>query len=554
MTDITLRPYQRDFIDAVRREFVSLKRDGNKPAVVGVAPCGAGKTIMTGWMIKESLARGKRSIFFVHRQELIRQTSETFERLEIPHGIIDAKAPMQLDLPVQIASVQTLARRLGKVPAPDFLICDECHHILAKTYKKIINAYPEAFLLGVTATPQRTGGITLADAFNALVESLSVNELIKLGNLTPFRYFAPEKNFDLSKVRTKFGEYNQGDLDSLMRTPSIVGDIVSDYQRLAAGKSAICYCVNIQHSMEVAEAFQRAGIPAAHCDGETPTGEREAIVENFRRGELKILCNAELFGEGFDVPNMQAVILARPTKSLTLYIQQALRPLRPDPDDPNKVAVIIDHVQNYLRHGLPNSIHKWTLNPNENKCRCPSCKKFVTPNVIDNKKFCPICGAEFAKVLGSGYRPRHRKTEHGDLIEISVAFDDQTQTEEPAKIPETATPKDSEFMPEPTVTKKPTTPEEFLEIAKERNYKIGWVAIKAMEFAKTEADFKHIGRVCGYKPGWAYHHWQEYREKHPTARRERTRENFSAHKKNFREFGGSVFGRRSSSESRLARL
>ena len=130
---ISLRPYQQEFIDDIKDAF----KEGAR-RVVAVAPCGAGKTIMTGWMIKESLARGKRSIFFVHRQELIRQTSETFERLEIPHGIIDAKAPMQLDLPVQIASVQTLARRLGKVPAPDFLICDECHHILAKTYKKIL--------------------------------------------------------------------------------------------------------------------------------------------------------------------------------------------------------------------------------------------------------------------------------------------------------------------------------------------------------------------------------------------------------------------------------
>lgn len=256
LNNITLRPYQQQFIDDVREQFKL-----NHKRVVGVAPCGAGKTIMTGWMIKESERRGKRSIFFVHRHELIEQTAKTFTNLDIPFGVIETGTTFNPNLPVQIASVQTLARRIDKIPSPDFLICDECHHILANTYKKILNAFPDAFLLGVTATPLRMGGITLCDVFSSMVQSLTVDELIQLGNLTPFEYFAPETDIDLSHVRTKFGEFVERDLEKAMAKPTIIGNIVDTYKKIADGKSAICYCVNVFHSKSVAQAFLDVGIP-----------------------------------------------------------------------------------------------------------------------------------------------------------------------------------------------------------------------------------------------------------------------------------------------------
>ena len=490
MTNIALRPYQRDFIDAVRVQFANKNK-----RVVGVQPCGAGKTIMTGWMIRESLKRNKKSIFFVHRRELIKQTSETFTRLEIPHGIIDAQSPMQLDLPVQIASVQTLARRLDKIPAPDFLICDECHHILANTYKKILDAFPKAYLLGVTATPERMGGVTLADAFDSMVVGMTVNDLIQLGNLTKFKYYAPKVGIDLSGVRSNFGEYNQDDLAEVMSQAAIIGDIVNDYRNYADSLSAICYCVNVEHSKEVAQAFINAGISAAHCDGDTPTKQREQIVEDFRHGNIKILCNAELFGEGFDVPNMQAVILARPTKSLTLYIQQALRPLRPDPNNPNKVAVIIDHVQNYLIHGLPNMQHDWSLNPNDDKLKkCPQCGKMIKPVIRNGKRFCPECDYEFVKGTGESPPPRNRDTVDGDIIELQVNFADNQSDDDVV------------------IKNKPTTIEEFITIAEKKKYKKAWAVYRAIEFAKSYKDFLHIANVCGYQKGWAYYHYKAFKE------------------------------------------
>ncbi len=257
MQNIKLRAYQQNFIDAVRAEFVN-----NHKRVVGVAPCGAGKTIMTGWMIREAARKGKRSIFFVHRGELIEQTAKTFDDLEIPYGIIASGYKMNLNEYVQIASVQTLAKRIEKIPTPDFLICDECHHILANTYKKILDAFPRAFLLGVTATPQRIGGINLGDIFESMVESISVNELIKLGNLTPFKYFAPEIGVNLSSVREQFGEFVTEEIEQIMADKRIIGGIVENYRKLADGKQAICYCVNVKHSKSVADAFNSVGISA----------------------------------------------------------------------------------------------------------------------------------------------------------------------------------------------------------------------------------------------------------------------------------------------------
>lgn len=493
MSNIQLRPYQQNLIKAVKEEFLH----GNK-RVVAVAPCGAGKTYTTGWMIKQACERGKRSIFFVHRQELIEQTAKAFLDLDIPFGIIRAGIPMKLNLPVQIASVQTLAKRLDSfqdsVPKPDFLICDECHHILANTYQKILDKFPEAFLLGVTATPLRMGGITLHDSFDSMVQSVSVNELIKRGNLTTFKYFADNTAIDLSKVKIEHGDYSSKQLSKIMVDQRITGSIVKHYLELAENKSAICYCVDVEHSKFVADAFQKAGIHAAHCDGETPKDLRASIVNDFRNGNIKVLCNAELFGEGFDVPHCQAVILARPTQSLTLFIQQALRPLRPDPNDPNKVAVIIDHVQNYSIHGLPNINHQWSLLPNiKKRITCPNCGKTIIPtiNPTTKRKSCPHCGFIFPKNESQEHNGREKEIRNGELSEIPIDYSTDDN--------------DTDI----SITQKPCNIEQLFTIAQEKKYKKGWVAFRALELAKSYDDCLQIANFCGYKQGWAWYQWNE---------------------------------------------
>ena len=324
----------------------------------------------------------------------------------------------------------------------------------------------------------------------------TVNELIKLGNLTDFNYFAAGDKIDLKNVKVKFGEYVNDELAKVMEDSRIIGSIVDNYKKLAKDKSAICYCVNVRHSKKVTKSFLEAGIKAAHVDGETPKAERELLVEDFRQGKIKVLCNAELFSEGFDVPRCQAVILARPTKSLTLYIQQALRPLRPDPDDPNKVAVIIDHVQNYKRHGLPNCIHDWSLNPNKPKIHmpaptkeCPDCG-LVVPFAT---QVCPVCGYEFVT----------EEDKEARLIEhAGVVFQVQKKLKTPAK--------------KSNIIHAPTTPEDFMKIAKAKDYKVGWVAYKSLELAQSYEDCVHIAEVCGYKKGWAWHQWEDLKKKFPS--------------------------------------
>ena len=220
-------------------------------------------------------------------------------------------------------------------------------------------------------------------------------------------------------------------------------------------------------------------------------------MNDFRNGKINVLCNAELFGEGFDVPGCQAVILARPTQSLTLFIQQAMRPLRTDPTNSNKVAVIIDHVQNYLRHGLPNAHHDWSLAPNPPKRDKPlvkACKKcfLVLPA---NAKICPACGYQFK----GEYHVPDTHEHQGQLAELRVA----------APTKKTADTK-------PTVKRPFTKPEEFLAIAKKKGYKIYWVACQSLKFAQSEDDCKHIAHVCGYKPGWGYYAWQDKISAHET--------------------------------------
>nr|DAF19085.1 MAG TPA: Chromatin remodeling complex ATPase [Caudoviricetes sp.] len=398
--EIRLRPYQEQLVDDVGYEFGAGRR-----RVCAVMPCGAGKTIVTAWMARGTALSGRRAIFMVHRQELIEQTSATFTEMGIRHGLIAAGVAKEYDLPVQIASVQTLVHRLGEVPPPDFLICDECHHIVANSYRKIIDHFGAICVLGVTATPERIGGQGLGEVFESLVLGPSAAELIAAGNLTPYDYYAPPSKFDPAAAHVRFGEYVKSDLVNQIDDADVIGDIVKNYQNLAAGKRAICYCINRAHSEHVAASFRAAGIPAEHVDGETHRAARARAVEEFRAGRLQILCNAELLGEGFDVPAMEAVILARPTASLTLYIQQSMRPLRPDPAQPEKRAVIIDHVGNVFRHGLPDEAHAWSLETKKKRPRttaikiCPACYTALPSTA----RACP-CGHVFMTAAASEER------------------------------------------------------------------------------------------------------------------------------------------------------
>lgn len=410
---LDLRPYQELLIEGVRDEF----RQGRQKTCV-VAPCGAGKTVIMAWMAAQTAVRGQQVLFAVHRQELIDQSTRTFSALGVQHGLIAPGCPVSYEQ-IQIGSIFTIARRLGKIQAPGVIILDEAHHATANTWRKLMQAFPEAFVIGLTATPARMGGQGLGDIFESLVLGPSVKQLIDWGNLSPFRYYAPPVKANLEGLRVRYGDYIQSDIALRMDRSEIIGDTIEQYRKLADGKRAVCYCVGRAHSEHTAEMFRQSGVPAMHIDGETQDAVRKAAIEQFRSGDIKVLCNVDLISEGFDVPAMEAVILLRPTESLTLHIQQSMRPMRPDSDNSDKVAVIIDHVGNVYRHGLPDEDRTWSLEGKKKDKQseprvvalrqCPKCYAAHRPAPV-----CPLCGYLYKPAERS--EPEQRKG--GQLLKI----------------------------------------------------------------------------------------------------------------------------------------
>lgn len=372
-----LRAYQKNLIDGIRE---ALKQ--GKKSVVAVLGCGAGKSVVQGKIAKSATDKGNRVLFLVHRIELCRQIEDTFVLCGVNMALCD------------IAMVQTVARRLERIATPKLIITDEAHHSLSNTYRRIYDRFPEATRLGFTATPCRMNQGGLGDVYESLVTGVSTRWLIQNNYLAPYRYFSV-KLADTSKLHTRRGEYDSAEVATLMEHRRIYGDTVKTYTELAKGKKTMVYCASVQASKETAEAFQATGICAAHLDGTTNADIRQQTIQDFREGRITVLCNVALFGEGFDVPDCECVILLRPTKSLTLFIQQSMRSMR---YSEGKTALIIDHVGNIYLHGFPDDDREWTLSGKKQKeensvhiKQCPKC--FVCMASV--AKTCPECGYEF---------------------------------------------------------------------------------------------------------------------------------------------------------------
>jgi DNA repair protein RadD len=352
-----LRDYQEEMIVETR----ALLRKHR--CVLMQLPTGGGKTAMASFMTGSARAKGLRAWFLCHRDFLLQQTSLTYDEFNIPHGFIAAGHPFNTDNRIQIASVQTLARRLGKLTPPDLIIWDECHHIAAASWEAIFRWAPRTKHVGLTATPIRLDGRGLDAHFEAMVHGPSVAYLIEQGYLSDYRAFAPSKP-DLTKVKTVAGDYNKGQLGDALDRSQIIGNMVHHYQDKAAGLRGIYFCVSVEHSQHVAASFNAAGIRALHLDASSSFIERINAARAFARGELQLLTNVDLFGEGYDLAaqagmkvTIDCVGLARPTQSLGLHLQQIGRVQRPK----DYKAVILDHAGNIAKHGLPDEDREWTL-------------------------------------------------------------------------------------------------------------------------------------------------------------------------------------------------
>lgn len=439
-----LRPYQLDAVDRIRRHLRS-----GRNRVLCVAPTGAGKTVIASHIIECSVGLGNRIIFLAHRRELITQAYKKVigcscrpgwdhdslvrdpqcKANGLPQkmvGVVMANDPRRNPVAVvQIASVDTLRNRTK--PAGDLIIIDEAHRSLARSYAMIVAAYPDAALIGLTATPYRADNRGLGEQYDELVVVASPKQLIGDGFLVEPRVFTvPSKHLpDLSRVRMKGGDYDADQLSAAVDTEGLVGNIVEHWEKHAENRLTVCFAVNVEHSKHIVARFLERGIAAEHLDGETPTAERDAILARLERGETRVVSNCAVLTEGWDQPSVKCAILARPTKSLGLYLQCAGRILRPW----NGIgAIILDHAGVVLEHGLPQDDREFSLDaPKKRRTVTTTCKTCEGCFAIVplSARTCPACGREFPVP-----EPEDKTEEKpGELVEVREVTTEEKREE-----------------------------------------------------------------------------------------------------------------------------
>ena len=384
---VTLRDYQLRGIEEIRASI----RTGHRRIVL-VVPVGGGKTTIASEIIRLATDRGQRCIFIAHRRELIDQAVARLARFGIVAGVIQAGRP-RMEAPVQVASIDTLINR-ENVPA-DIVIADECHHARAGRWTTTLARYPNAILLGLTATPFRLDGKGLGFIFDKIVAPVTVRELIDRGVILEPRVFGPDIAAELKGVHTVAGEFNQRELGERMNQRRIVGNIVEHWMEAAGPGSAggakrtIAFAVNVEHSQAIIARFLEAGIAAEHVDAKTPN--RKAIFERLARNETHVVSNVGIATEGWDLPDLGVVLLARPTQSLNLHIQMIGRGMRSA--EGKFECLVLDHAGNHHRHGMVTDEIEYSLDDKPKKPAAPSVRQCPACYAIfQGPGACPACG------------------------------------------------------------------------------------------------------------------------------------------------------------------
>jgi len=391
-----LRDYQSDLLDRINRAWF----DGNRTLLCQL-PTGGGKTIVFSTVVHQASKNGLKCLILAHREELIKQAADKIEIItNDPVGIIKAGYPTNYDRDIQVASVQSLIRRLDRCPQFDLIVVDEAHHATSRSYRTILDFFPNARVLGVTATPIRLDGKGFRGIFDELICGVTVSQLIKSGSLSQYQYFATERSMSVEGVGKRQGDFKAEEIAKANPVEGLAGDVVKSYRDYLEGKQAVIFCVNIEHSIAIAEHFKAAGIIAHHLDGNTPSGERAEVMTQFRDKRIQVLTNCALFDEGLDIPSLDGVILARPTQSLSRFLQMVGRALRPC--EGKDRAIIIDLAGNYERLGMPDDVRVWTLDGLEKKQRDRS--KLVRDKETGEVKEVIIdltpTGAQFIEIAG----------------------------------------------------------------------------------------------------------------------------------------------------------
>lgn len=471
--------------------------------VLGVLPTGGGKTatfsdIATNVAMSYEASGSNKTIWILaHKRELVSQASKSLTGFGVDHGIIAAGRTPQYHQRVQVASLQTIINRLDRVQEPGFIIYDEAHHAKkGNTIGKIIEYFPNALGLGVTATPVRGDGVGLGinsgGYFEEMVVGPQMHELMDEGWLTQARLFGAETQIDLSQVDIVQGDYDKAQVLSKVDKPTITGDAVAHYSKICPGVPCVVFCISIEHAEHVADSFRAAGYLSEAVSGKDSESERDRKLGGLADKSVQVLTTCDLISEGTDLPEVVCGICLRPTASEGLHIQQIGRVLRsmfakgypidtPEQrlwaikNGPKPFAIILDHVGNYVRHGRPKDTRKWSLDGAKKNSRKSIAEKLAKIKTVQCPKCFfvhepePVCPNIFPTVCGHVYEVKTRevKKQDGELVEI--------------------------------------TDEMAVGLRKQKKLEISR--------AKSLEDFQAIASARGHKPHWAYQMWEWKRSK-----------------------------------------
>lgn len=464
-----LRQYQEEVKSKIRESF----QKGNKSVMLQL-PTGAGKTVSFVNIARDVIDNGKNVLILVHRVELIRQTYDKCLRHQLQVSVIHADFVYKKYCRLQIASVPTLANRVKGAKSKslpeniDLIIIDEAHHATANSWRNILEFYPDAKVLGVTATPVRSNGEGFEDLFDDLVIGVTPKFLIENGYLAKPRIFANPLRFDLSKIKVKStGDYNERDLVKNYEQSTTYGDLIKTWRDKANNMKTVVFGINIDHVKKIVDAFNEEGIPAVHLSSDFDNVTRNRVINDFKDGKVKILANVNIVTEGFDLPAIEAVMLVRPTKSLSLYLQMVGRGLRPA--EGKDRAIILDHADCVAVHGFPEQDRIWTL------------KGWKTADERD----VPVKKMKFKDLsTGEMFDPRELP-DHITEIELIEVDGDEFRKAELDKL---------------------------FELQAEKSFKAGWVWYEFINKYKvpTKEEIDYVRQKAGYKPAWGFYKMKEF--------------------------------------------
>lgn len=488
-----LRPYQEHFVQEVRVTY----RTGVR-AILLVAATGSGKTVVFSYIARAAAAKGSRVLILAHRDQLIKQASHKLHDYGVEHGIIMAGFTPNKFARVQVASLQTIARRLKKGFKDhfDLIIVDEAHLSAAKSYLEVFEAFPLARILGVTGSPIRLDGKGLGKSsggtYDTMVIGITIKELIEQCFLVRPAVFAPADQIDLSGVKKVGGDYEAQSLAEVMDKPKLTGDAITAYRKHCPGVPAVAWCVNVTHAEHVAAEFNAAGIPALALSGESTSEERDRALSSLSKGRIKVITFAMLLVEGVDCPAIGAIIMLRPTMSLASYLQVIGRGLRPiyadgmplDTVEQRRAAIaagqkgnrcfVLDHAGLTFRHGFADEVREWSLEglpkkkgkkkDDEQSLKLKQCEKCFC--VHEPAPVCPSCGHVYE------IKQRGPEQVDGELAEITPEMAEAMKQRRQVEV------------------KKAKTLEQLEAIAQQRGYSPNWAKFVFEAKQRTRAKYQ----------------------------------------------------------------